>query len=53
MSGQTDVRNEEIDLIQKNVLSWQNILNFRQIAAYIEEKLADQGEVFRVGTGHI
>ena len=31
----------------KNLLSWQNILNSRQIAADIEEKLANQGEVLR------
>ena len=28
-------------------MSWQNILNNRQIAADIEEKLANQGEVLR------
>ena len=43
VSGQTDVWNEEIDLRKKNLLSWQNILNNRQIAADIEEKLANQG----------
>ena len=31
------------------MLSWQNILNSRQIAADIEEKLANQGEVLRRG----
>ena len=30
-SGQTDVGNEEVDLRKKNLLSWQNILNSRQI----------------------
>ena len=30
------------------MLSWQNILNSRQIAADIEEKFANQGEVLRV-----
>ena len=31
------------------MLSWHNILNSRQIAVHIEEKLASQGEVFRRG----
>ena len=44
---QTDVGNEEIDLRVKNLLSWQNILNNRNIAADIEEKLTKQGEVLR------
>ena len=30
-----------------SLLSWQNILGSRQIAADLEEKLANQGEVFR------
>ena len=37
-----EVGNEEMSL-----LSWQNILGSRQIAADLEEKLANQGEVFR------
>ena len=32
------------------MLSWQNILNSRQIAADIEEKLANQGEVFHISS---
>ena len=32
-----DVGNEETDLRIKNLLSWQNNLNIRQIAADIEE----------------
>ena len=32
------------------MLSWQDILNSRQIAANIEEKFANQGEVLRGGT---
>ena len=40
-----DVGNEEIDLRKKNLLSWQNILNSRQITADIKEKLANQREV--------
>ena len=35
------------------MLSWQNILNNRQIAADIEEKLANQGEVLCGGISHI
>ena len=44
-----DVGNEEIDLRIKNLLSWQNILNNRQIAMSIEEKLPNQGEVLHGG----
>ena len=33
-----NVGNEETDFRIKNVLSWQNILSNRQIAAGIEEK---------------
>ena len=44
-----DVGNNEIDLRKKNLLPWQNILNSRQIAADIEEKLANQGEVLHGG----
>ena len=40
-----DVGNEEIDLRIKNLLSWRNILNNRQIARDIEEKLVNQGGV--------
>ena len=47
ISGETDVGNKEIDLINKDLLSWQNILNSRQIAIDIEEKLGNQGEVLR------
>ena len=35
------------------MLSWQNILNNRQIAADIEKKLANQGEVLRGGISRI
>ena len=52
-SGQADVGNEEIDLKETNLLFWQNILNSRQIAADIGEKLANQGDVFRGGISHI
>ena len=48
-----DVGNKEIDLRNKNLLSWQNILKSRQIAADIEEKLANQGEVLRGGISRI
>ena len=41
-----DVGNEDTDFRIKKLLSWQNILsNRRQIAADIEEKWANQGEV--------
>ena len=36
-----DGGNEESDFRIKNLLSWQNILSNRQIAADIEEKLAN------------
>ena len=52
-SGQTDIGNKEIDLRIKNLLSSENILNNRQIAADIEEKLANQGEVLRGGISRI
>ena len=38
---------------QKFFLSWQNILSNRQIAADIEEKWANQGEVLRRGISPI
>ena len=53
VSGQTDVSNKETDLRKKSLLSWQNIFNSRQIAADIEEKLTNQGKVFRKGISHI
>ena len=37
-SGQTDAENGEKHLRQKNLLSWQNISNSRQIATNIEEE---------------
>ena len=39
--------NEEIDLREKNILSWQNIWNSRQITADIKEELENQEEVSR------
>ena len=45
--------NQETDLTIKSLLSWQNILSNRQIAANIEEKWVNQGEVFRRGIGRI
>ena len=53
ISWQTAVGNKEIDLGNKNLLSWQNILNSRQIAADIEEKLANQREILRGGISRI
>ena len=49
MQDEQDVGNEETDFRIKNLLSWQNILSNRQIAADIEEKWANQGEVLRRG----
>ena len=48
-----DIGNEEIDLRIKILLSWHNILSNRQIAADIEEKRANQGEVLRRGISRI
>ena len=39
--------NEEIDLREKNILSWQNIWNSSQITADIKVELEDQEEVSR------
>ena len=49
-SGQ---RNEETDLRIKNLLSCQNILSNRQIAADIEGKWVNQGEVLCEGISRI
>ena len=38
LQEEQDVGNEETDFRIKNLLSWQNILSNRQIAADIEEK---------------
>ena len=46
-------RRKIIDSRKKNLLSWQNILNSRQTAADIEEKLANQGKVLRKEISHI
>ena len=48
-----DIGNEETDFRIKNLLSWQNILSNRQIAADIEEKWANQGEVLCRGISPI
>ena len=45
--------NEETDLRIKNLLPWQNILSNRQIAADIEEKQANKGEVLHGGVSRI
>ena len=39
--------------MRKNVFSWHNVLNSKKIAADVEEKLANQGEVLRGGIRHI
>ena len=46
LQDEQDVGNEETDFRIKNVLSWQNILSNRQIAADIEGKWANQGKSF-------
>ena len=38
LQDEHDVGNEETDFRITNLLSWQNILSNRQIAAYIEER---------------
>ena len=53
LQDERDVGNEETDFRIKNLLSWQNILSNRQIAADIEEKWANQGEVLRRGISPI
>ena len=53
LHDEQDVGNEETDFRIKNLLSWQNILSNRQIAADIEEKWANQGEVLRRGISPI
>ena len=52
-SGQTVAGNEEIDLRIKHLLPWQNILKSREIAADIEEKVTNEGEVLRGGISRI
>ena len=49
LHDERDVGNEETDFRIKNLLSLQNISRYRQIAANIEEKWANQGEVLRRG----
>ena len=53
LQDEQDVGNEETDFRIKNLLSWQNILSNRQIAADIEEKWANQREVLRGGISRI
>ena len=49
LQDKQDVGDEETDFSIKNLLSWQNILSNRKIAADIEEKWANQGEVLHWG----
>ena len=53
LQDKRDVGNEETDVRIKNLLPWQNILSNRQIVADIEEKWANQGEVFGRGISPI
>ena len=48
-----DVGNEETDFRIKYLLSWQNVMSNRQIAADIKEKGANQGEVLGEGISPI
>ena len=47
LHDERDVGNEETDFRIKNLLSWQNILSNRQIAADIEEKWPNQEVIHR------
>ena len=47
LQDEQDVVIEETDFRTKNLLSWQNVLSNRQIAADIEEKEANQGDILR------
>ena len=53
LQDEQDVGTEETDFRIKNLLFWHNILSNRQIAADIEEKWANQGEVLRRGISPI
>ena len=53
LQDEQDVGTEETDFRIKDLLSWQNILTNRQIAAAIEEKWGNQGEVLRWGISPI
>ena len=46
LQEEQDVGTEETDFRIKNLLSWQNILSNRQIAADIEKKWANQEKSF-------
>ena len=45
LQDEREVGNEEKDFRIKDLLSWQNILGNRQIAADIEEKRVNQGDL--------
>ena len=49
LQDEQDVGTKETDFRIKNLLSWQNISSYRQIAADIEEKRSNQGEALRRG----
>ena len=53
LQDEQDARNGDTDFRIKNLLSWQNILSNRQIAADIEEKWANQGRALRRGISPI
>ena len=45
LQDERDVGNEETDFRIKNLLSWQNILNNRQIAADIQRKMSQSRKI--------
>ena len=47
LKSQTDIGNEEIDLREKNKLSWQNTWKSRKFAADIKEKLGNHEVALR------
>ena len=53
LQDEPDVGNGETDFRIKTLLPWQNILSNRQIAADIEERWANQGEVLGRGISPI
>ena len=53
LQDERDAGIEETDFRIRKLLSWQNILSNRQIAVYVEEKWANQGEFVRAGISPI
>ena len=53
LQDEQDLGTEEKYFRIKNLLSWQNILSYRQIAAHVEEKWGNEGEVLHRGISPI